>query len=153
MVIQKLRWVQILTDGMLSKCVGGLGKETDPVRVELLSAARNIKMAMTVMFLRSLTFISAFSFLGGGGGVDTLEEFGFSAPFPEVTPQPYPPPPGARLMLMKRKHSDVLSELSILEEIEFDAFFAYNKTKTRNRPRRLVSSNAKEVLHNLYAPL
>ncbi|KAF9624350.1 hypothetical protein IFM89_010376 [Coptis chinensis] len=120
MTIQKLRWLQILTDGMLGKShVGGLGKETDPVRVELLCAARNIKMAMTVMFLRSPAFISAFSFLRG---FDTLKEFGLSAPFPEVIPQPYPPPPRARLMSMKRKHSNMDSEMSISEEIEFDVF-------------------------------
>ncbi|KAF9620785.1 hypothetical protein IFM89_014620 [Coptis chinensis] len=139
------------TDGMLGKThVGGHGKETDPVRVELFCAARNIKMAMTVMFLRSPTFISAFSFLGG---FDTPEEFGLSAPIPEVTPQPYPLPPGATLMSMKRKYSDMDLEMSISEEIEFDAFFSYNKTMTRNCPRHLVSSNAKEGLHNLYAPL
>ncbi|KAF9610567.1 hypothetical protein IFM89_023267 [Coptis chinensis] len=57
-------------------------------------------MAMTVMFLCSPAFILVFCFLGG---FDTPEEFGLSAPFPEVTPQPYPPPPRARLMIKRRE--------------------------------------------------
>ncbi|KAF9624320.1 hypothetical protein IFM89_009228 [Coptis chinensis] len=54
-------------------------------------------MALIMEFLRSPDFVSAFNFLGG---FDSLEEFSFSAPHPERTPQPYlPPPPTGRMSL------------------------------------------------------